>query len=1052
MFAVDAEMDFLFRKKDYISVLPLINTGIDVKLLSTAVLITITLSAGMVSNAFAQWQWLNPVPESNEFFSGAMQNGNTMWFVGENGSIVVSTDGGATWDAKTNPLRGTPFICLSLVFTDQTTALIAANNGSLLQTYNTGMDWTILPPAPTPVQKLKLAPDGTIFGFGSNGSIAHTSDVGLTWTSFETGITTVVYDIAFPEPGTIVAACGEGIFLTSTDAGGTWTQTVPNNTPDLVSVEFIDAQRGFVLQSNDILLRTLDGGATWTDSTFGASEMRSVRFFDDMAGWIVTNSIGSAYRTSNGGVSWSLINVDVNTHYSFQSCIPVSFTDCIMFGKGGAIFKTTDEGATWIQQGGGITRQHLYGVSALSDVEAWVFGQGSAFHTTDAGATWTPNMAPADPDFRTGHALSSTRLIGGGLQGEVYLSTNGGQDWTTVITLAAGGRIEEFDFINPTSGWLVGAHGTIARTTDGGDTWEEKDPGVTHDFAGIDARSTQEAWVVGGAGHMYATVDGGNTWDAKNSNTPNNLQTIRFASSTDVWAGGAFTLLHSTDAGTTWMPVGGTGIDVAYRIHFTDEQHGFIMASRAILRTSDGGATFYRTDHPASGLRALGLLTDGHAWLVGNYGAVLRYSPAPVIAVAPSYIDFGDVPTNRQVDKTFEVRSVGELPLKVENLYASGTGFLAVSGDSITLAPGASTTFTVGFAPPDTLRYRGFAFVDSDALMGYAIAELVGNGIAPPPPAFTHSPAILDFGQVRIGEFLDKNVTIKNVSTRNILVDDIYPSGPDSANFIPEAFPGGGFYPPDKEDSFQISFKPVKMGTCNSDLIVETNDPATLNYPIPMTGVGMNPVFAPGRDTVFFGFVFEPNPGVETLTIANPGNLPLNLVAPTLGGPDMADFAITQFPAPQTAASATTEVKISFTPGPPYENHTAYIRFETDDFFNPIKDVYLVGRPTNTGIGDGEVIAQGFVLSQNYPNPFSASQHGTTTFNVTVPVRAELEVAVYNVLGEKVRTLLEGDRGAGAYSLQLDAAGLQPGVYFVELRAGARAKSTLQRVRTVLTR
>src|SRR5512135_369662 len=93
----------------------------------------------------AQWHWLNPLPEGNEFFDMTFVTADKGWVVGGNGAIMTTTDGGNTWTAQTDPLRTTPFICLSVVFTDQQTGLVSANNGSLLRTSNGGLQWQLLP-------------------------------------------------------------------------------------------------------------------------------------------------------------------------------------------------------------------------------------------------------------------------------------------------------------------------------------------------------------------------------------------------------------------------------------------------------------------------------------------------------------------------------------------------------------------------------------------------------------------------------------------------------------------------------------------------------------------------------------------------------------------------------------------------------------------------------------------------------------------------------------------------------------------------------------------
>jgi photosystem II stability/assembly factor-like uncharacterized protein len=54
--------------------------------------------------------------------------------------------------------------------------------------------------------------------------------------------------------------------------------------------------------------------------------------------------------------------------------------------------------------------------------------------------------------------------------GEVRKTTNGGQSWTSQ-PVSVFGNLVGIDFVNATTGWVVGAEGSIFNTTNGGVTW-----------------------------------------------------------------------------------------------------------------------------------------------------------------------------------------------------------------------------------------------------------------------------------------------------------------------------------------------------------------------------------------------------------------------------------------------------------------------------------------------------------------------------------------------------------------------------------------------------
>jgi hypothetical protein len=71
-------------------------------------------------------------------------------------------------------------------------------------------------------------------------------------------------------------------------------------------------------------------------------------------------------------------------------------------------------------------------------------------------------------------------------------------------------------------------------------------------------------------------------------------------------------------------------------------------------------------------------------------------------------------------------------------------------------------------------------------------------------------------------------------------------------------------------------------------------------------------------------------------------------------------------------------------------------------------------------------------LSQNYPNPFNPS----TYIKFAMPKDGYVTLKVYDMLGNEIQTLVEGNHRAGNYNIYFDGSNLSSGVYFYKLNAG----------------
>jgi len=92
---------------------------------------------------------------------------------------------------------------------------------------------------------------------------------------------------------------------------------------------------------------------------------------------------------------------------------------------------------------------------------------------------------------------------------------------------------------------------------------------------------------------------------------------------------------------------------------------------------------------------------------------------------------------------------------------------------------------------------------------------------------------------------------------------------------------------------------------------------------------------------------------------------------------------------------------------------------------NKITSIDVKGRIT------GE-LPVAYELYQNYPNPFNPN----TTIKFTVPKESQVDLSIYNTLGELVSTLINEEMKAGYYEYELNASNIASGVYLYRIKAG----------------
>ena len=151
---------------------------------------------------------------------------------------------------------------------------------------------------------------------------------------------------------------------------------------------------------------------------------------------------------------------------------------------------------------------------------------------------------------------------------------------------------------------IVGEHGTILRSTDGGKNWEQHlwTSSPVHLYGVWGAGS--ERWAVGDHGTILHTADGGASWTRQLGGTATVLTGIWGASATDLYVvGNPSTILHSSDGGKNWTrEPSGTGNGLR-RVWGSGPEDVWVVGwGETILHSVDGGRSFRERRHGHSAI------------------------------------------------------------------------------------------------------------------------------------------------------------------------------------------------------------------------------------------------------------------------------------------------------------------------------------------------------------------------------------------------------------------------------------------------------------------
>ena len=307
------------------------------------------------------------------------------------------------------------------------------------------------------------------------------------------------------------------------------------------------------------------------------------------------NGDGIILKSTDKGATWT--DITVGALPGLEACWFTSQDTGYIGGWQNYFAKTTDAGLTWTE----ITIDPT--IWYIKDIEFWdadngvvATADGDIFYTDDAGATWTKatGLSQSTEDVCYG---SATTLYLVGTDEKVAKSTDGGHTWNNLFTGVPQMMLMGVDFSSADYGIVGGEDGKKMVTQDGGQTW------VTTYTGGNNVNSAyvfaeDSIFTTGTPALIYKSFDDGNSWELDYSDPPASFKKIKFTSGGNGFVvGGSGKILRNMAGLTADFSADNDSVCSGGTINFTDESTG---GPSSWLWTFEGGTPATSTEQNPS--------------------------------------------------------------------------------------------------------------------------------------------------------------------------------------------------------------------------------------------------------------------------------------------------------------------------------------------------------------------------------------------------------------------------------------------------------------------
>ena len=722
----------------------------------------------------------------------------------------------------------------------------------------------------------------------------------------------------------------------------------------------------------------------------------------------------SVSKSTDGGLNWQVLSSAFPAADNLNAVFFVDEQTGFVGGSNGVIYKTTDGGTNWVSTGSASYNSGINLIHFFSATTGFVGGGaatgGNLIKTTDGGATWSfvTNPIPTRTLYDVLWLNQNEGIIVGS-SSQYMITTDGGGSWTAGTMPGTSTTLYRIRQADANTFYVVGTAGKVFKSTDGGGTFVAVTTPTTSALYSAEFYDANTGVILGSNGVVLRTINGGTNWTFAPIFSTEVIKTSLKMGNTILTGGYKANIGISTDAGATWNTTGSTSRDF-YGVYTENNQKYTVVGDRGELhQTTNGGLTWRK-----SAFMMGDFLYD--AWTSGS----LIYTCGRLGAFYVS-TDNGNSWINRS-NGTSTTRNY-----KL-NFFDSNSGYMVNNEGGIMYTTNQGTNWTANTTVPSTIFYDikmlsptvGYAVGSGDRIYKTTDGINFSHGTMAVPAVQLTGIAMVDENTGYIcGENGAFYKTTDGFQTVTLLSDTLALQGKVLHDIVIFG----------DNDVWAFGRAGVVMRRVLNTTFVDT----TYNYidflaaqkisnteMVVAASGGL--VFKVSRDIVpveLVSFTAEASNGSVTLnwrTATETNNKGFGVEKRVSGNWQEIAFV---------NGTGTTSAPVNYT-------YTDLNLVGTKASYR-LKQVDLDGTFSFSDEVEVDLGSLDYSLDQNYPNPFNPS----TTINFSIPVKGNVVLDVFDMTGEKIASLVNGELEAGRHSIVFDASKLSSGVYIYKLVSGS---------------